>query len=166
MNRILLFVAALFLVTTGFSQPSDPGSQEAAVLSVVQELFDGYRAGDSERVGATLSSTGNMQRISVKEGKSIATAPASLQEFVQYVASGLKEKHDEPLWDTKVHVDGDLASVWTKYAFYLGGKFHHCGAENFLLHKEDGKWKIFHLVDTSQTEGCIIPDEITAKSEF
>jgi len=171
MIRSFLFSSVLLFFTfVCFAQPSNPPhpdpNEKAAVLAVVQELFDGYREGDSDRVSATLSSTGNMQRISVEEGKSIVTEPGSLQVFVQYVATGFKEKHDEPLWDTEVHVDGDLASVWTKYAFYLGGKFHHCGVENFLLHKEDGEWRIFHLVDTSQTEGCLVPDEIKAKSEF
>jgi len=167
-------VLTLLITVTCFSQPSSPpppealvySNEEKEVLDVVLELFNGYRNGDSERVSATLSKDGTMQRVTMKEGQSIVTTSSPLDDFVQYVASGLKEKHDEPLWDTVVHVDGDLASVWTRYAFYLEGKFHHCGVENFLLHKKGGEWKIFHLVDTSQTEGCEIPESVSKKSEF
>jgi len=168
-----ILIIFLFCSVLAIAQPAPPPSpspdhsnDEAAVLSVVNELFEAYRVGDADRVAAALAPTGNMQRVVMKDGKSIVTPPGSLDGFVNYVRSGLKGKHDEPLWETSVHVDGDLASVWTKFAFYLEGKFHHCGVENFLLHKEDGKWRIFHLVDTSQTQGCDVPPEIKAKSEF
>ena len=171
--KIQLTLSILIITSVCFAQPSDPhdpepsySEEEKEVLAVVLELFEGYRNRDATRVGATLSADGNMQRVTIKDGKSIVTPSSSLAGFVKYVASGLTQKHDEPLWDTKVHVDGDLASVWTKYAFYLEGKFHHCGSENFLLHKENDEWKIFHLVDTSQTEGCVIPEKIKASSEF
>ncbi len=171
MKRISVILLALLISAVSIAQPSSPPQPENpgekdAVMAVVNELFEGYRVGDATRVGATLSADGNMQRVTIKDGKSIVTPSSSLSGFVKYIESGLSEKHDEPLWDTKVHVDGDLASVWTKYAFYLEGKFHHCGSENFLLHKENGEWKIFHLVDTSQTEGCVIPEKIKASSEF
>lgn len=169
---ILFFALVCEVAISQPAPPSDPPgpepsrTEEDAVLAVVLELFDGYRAADSSRVSATFSNNGVMQRIAVQDGKSVVTPTASLSRFTAYVGSGLTQKHDEPLWDTTVHVDGDLASVWTRYAFYLEGKFHHCGVENFLLHKENGSWKIFHLVDTSETENCDIPEAIKAKSEF
>jgi len=51
--------------------------------------------------------------------------------------------------------------VWASYAFYLGKKFNHCGVDAFhLVKSEDGEWKIFHLADTGQKEGCNIPKKI------
>ena len=106
-----------------------------------------------------------MQRIAIKDGKTIVTPASSVQGWLNYIGAGLEEIHDEPIWDTKIQIDADLASVWTKFAFYLGGKFHHCGVDNFLLHKTDEGWKIFHIVDTNQEIGCNVPDTVRQKSE-
>lgn len=64
---------------------------------------------------------------------------------------------DERIWDTQVRIDGNLASVWTKYAFYLGPQFSHCGIDHFLLFRRAEGWKIIHLADTRRREGCEMP---------
>ncbi len=174
MRKIISLSLISYLVisisTISYAQPGDPSKSNGheskyGVLSVINELFDGYREGDSSRVSKTFEKGAIMQRISNKEGETIVTPANSVQGWLNYIGSGLEEIHDEPIWDTVVQIDGDLASVWTKYAFYLGGKFHHCGVDNFLLHRTDAGWKIFHIVDTSQEVGCDIPDAIRQKSE-
>ena len=157
---LILFPSTLL---AQFDPAIDPNlsSEEKEVMAVIIELFDGYRAADSSRVRAVFTKDAVLQRAGTKEGKPVLTPSNSINGFVKYVGSGLKQVHDEPLWDYKVNIDGSLASVWTKYAFYLDKSFHHCGAENFLLFNDGNGWKIFHLVDTSQTEGCDIPAEIS-----
>jgi len=61
---------------------------------------------------------------------------------------------DERIWDTEVKIDGNLASVWTRYAFYLGDRFSHCGVDAFHLVKRADGWKIVDLADTRRREGC------------
>ena len=166
----LISCLVISISTISNAQPGNPSNSDSPdpkydVLLVINELFDGYREGDSSRVSKTFEKGAIMQRIANKEGKTIVTPSNSVQGWLNYIGSGLKEIHDEPLWDTVVQIDGDLASVWTKYAFYLGGKFHHCGVDNFLLHRTDAGWKIFHIVDTSQEVGCNIPDAVRQKSE-
>ncbi len=137
--------------------------EQEKVMATITELFDGYRAADSSRVRAVFTENASLMRVGEKDGDP-HLGGGSIDGFVNYVGSGLDKLHDEPLWDYKVNIDGNLASVWTKYAFYLGGKFHHCGAESFQLFKSKDGWKIFLLADTSK-ENCEVPDYIRNKSE-
>ncbi len=163
----IICLSGLFILNISYGQPNDPANPDARddVLAVVNELFEGYRTGDSARVSKTFEKGAVMQRVANKEGKTIVTPTSSVQGWLNYIGAGLEEVHDEPIWDSVVQIDGDLASVWTKFAFYLDGKFHHCGVDNFLLHQTDEGWKIFHIVDTNQETGCKVPDAVRQKSE-
>ena len=66
------------------------------------------------------------------------------------------------IWDTKIQIDGNMAQAWAPYAFYVGKKFSHCGVDAFQLFKStDGVWRIFHLADTRQKDGCNVPKKIS-----
>jgi hypothetical protein len=41
-----------------------------------------------------------------------------------------------------------MAHAWTPYEFYINGKLSHKGVNAFTLYKDDGQWKIVHLIDT------------------
>ena len=90
---------------------------------------------------------------------------ASIAEFLKAVASPKNEKWHEECWNVKVNIDGDLASAWCDYAFYVGKTFSHCGVDAFLLRKTAGGWKIFYIADTRRKEACAIPEEIKKKYE-
>lgn len=163
MKPIILIFLLWHLVNTPLiaQQSMLPVNDDELVKSVVIELFDGYRAGDSTRVRDSFSPNATTQTAYFdKTGKSQLSPPSSFKKFVSYVGGGFEEVHDERIWDIEISVDNNLATVWTKYAFYLGGEFSHCGAENFLLIKKNNEWKIFHLVDTRQRKDCKIPDSI------
>ena len=51
-----------------------------------------------------------------------------------------------------VLTEGNIASVWTPYDFYINGEFSHCGVDLFYLVKEED-WKIAHFGYTV-TETC------------
>ena len=97
-----------------------------------------------------------------KNGKPNIRRESSLDGFLKSVGTPHAEVYHEMIWDEKILVDGNFAQVWTSYAFYLGKKFSHCGVDAFHLVKgEDGSWKIFHLADTRQKEGCKVPSKIS-----
>jgi hypothetical protein len=153
MNNIKAFFVLLFIGSclSAIAQQSIlPANDTELIKGTIIELFDGYRAGDSLRVKNTFTSSATFQTAFFdKEGNSQLSAPSPVAKFVAYIGGGFEKEHDERLWDIEVRIDNNLATVWTKYAFYLADEFSHCGAENFLLIKqEDGAWKIFHLVDT------------------
>ena len=65
-----------------------------------------------------------------------------------------EETYTERFWNPTVLVDGNLASLWTRYDFTRDEKFSHCGVEVFNFIKVEGKWKIAAATYTVQTEGC------------
>ena len=162
MNKL----GALFLIILSYSAQISVGQGTEAkrtekVTSIIQELFDGYRAGDSTRVRAVFTTNANAQTIITStEGEDKLSDVVSIDKFINYIGGGLEEVHDEKIWNLKIHSDEQLATVWTEYAFFLGENFIHCGTETFLLRKVNNNWKIFYLVDTRRNSGCKLPPEI------
>jgi hypothetical protein len=61
---------------------------------------------------------------------------------------------EEKLKSISVRVDGNLAQAWTPYEFRVDGKMSHCGVNAFQLFRDQGTWKILHIIDTRKREGC------------
>jgi hypothetical protein len=137
-------------------------AEEAAVIQVVQDLFDAMRAGDGEKVVSLFVDGAMLQSVGEREGKPMAGV-TPIERFAEAVGQPHDQVWDEQIWDTVVHIDGRLASVWTAYAFYLGKTFSHCGVDSFQLFNGEDGWKILYLADTRQQEGCQVPEAIRAK---
>jgi Putative lumazine-binding len=144
-----------------FGQSGNSVEPTDKIMGVIDELFDGYRAGDSSRVKAVFTNDAKIQSVyTTNEGKESLTELKPISEFINYIGGGLAEVHDERLWEVQIHADNKLATVWARYVFFLGNNFSHCGTETFLLHKVNNEWKIFYLVDTRQKTGCELPANI------
>jgi hypothetical protein len=149
-------MAFIVLVALG-SAPAPAAAQEAdqaAVMAVVEAMFDAMRAGDSAAMRAVLHPGATGASVSLQEGVPTLTREESLDGFVQAVGTPHEEVWDERIWDAEVRVDGNLATAWMKYAFYLGDEFSHCGVDAFQLFKGEDGWKVFHIADTRRREGC------------
>jgi hypothetical protein len=146
--------ATLSLLLVAFArQPCVAQTPERDVLAVVQRMFDGMRRGDSAMVRSTFDST--VQFLSVGDTNRVPTvATESVNRFITAVGKPHAQVWDERIWDPDINVDGALASVWTKYAFYLGDQFHHCGVDVFGLVRHPDGWKIVYLADTERQEAC------------
>lgn len=161
MRSICLSVIAFALLATAYCQNKTP--QEEAVYQVVQSLFDGMRAGDSAVVHAAFYRNPELfTAVNDKEGRPVLHK-SELQEFLNAVGAPHDVVWDERIWDEEIRIDGNLAQVWTKYAFFAGNEFSHCGVDAFHLFKTKEGWKIFHLTDTRQREGCNLPEHIQKK---
>ena len=135
-----------------------PGATEREVMDVVVQLFDGMRKGDSAMVRSTFDQRATMATAMIRrDGTPAYQRDESIEEFVQAVGTPHAETWDEKLWDPKVMVDRNLATVWTRYAFFLGTKFSHCGVDTFTLAKGADGWKILFIADTRQQQGCDLP---------
>jgi uncharacterized protein (TIGR02246 family) len=132
--------------------PTTP-ADEAAVLEVVNRLFDGMRARD----GAMVASVFHPDARLVTTGAGPDGAPRvqvqAIDGFVTAVG-GEGDPWNEPLFHTEVRVDGNLAHVWTFYRFYAGDRFSHCGYNAILLVRGNEGWRIIHLADTRRTDDC------------
>ncbi|HYO47547.1 MAG TPA: nuclear transport factor 2 family protein [Gemmatimonadota bacterium] len=134
-------------------------AEEAAVMAVVEALFDAMRAGDSTAMRAVLHPSATGATAFVRDGVPTLTREASLDGFVQAVGTAHEDVWDERIWDSEVRVDGPLATAWMQYAFYAGETFSHCGVDAFQLFKGEEGWKILHIADTRRREGCDTPEE-------
>jgi 2-iminobutanoate/2-iminopropanoate deaminase len=154
MSRLLgVLVAAIAVLaplSNGHAQAPD---ERAAVLRVVQRLFDGMRAGDSAMVRSTFHPNAQLATAIVRQGNAIVEID-TVDSFIRAVGTPHDDVWDERLSNTSVQVDGTLASVWTDYSFYLGSTFSHCGVDAFQLAKSGGEWRIVALADTRRRQGC------------
>lgn len=135
------------------SVPALAGAQSAAhdsAYAVVSRLFDAMRARDTATMRGSFVANASMQALTPQGVRfdsiggwigSVGRAPAGLVL-------------DERLANPVIQVSGDLASVWVDYWFFAGERLSHCGVDGIHLFRQDGKWRIFSIVDTRQREGC------------
>jgi len=145
------------LITLQVNSQNNFKKDSADVHQVILNLFDGMRAGDSTKVHFAFynkvsiytsykSKTGEKQ---LKKG--------SLDNFLNAIGTPHIGIWDERISNTVIQIDGNLAQVWTYYAFYIDDKFSHCGVDAFQLVKDKkDNWKIMNLIDTRRMENCII----------
>ena len=146
-------IAPILVFTAIQCFATDP---EDEVMRTVNQLFEGMRLGDSTLVRSAFTKNARMMTVFVKDGEPVLRT-GSLDKFVSAVGTPHDKIWDEPIWDFEVRIDGNLAQVWTKYAFYLGNEFSHCGVDAFQLFLNADGWKIFQLTDTRQFENCNPP---------
>ena len=160
MKYILTILVGLFIFNINYAQNFT--GEEAEVEKVILTLFDGMREADSAKVHSVFLDDADMHTVFTdNEGKN-NLRKGSLERFLTAVGTPHDVVWDEPVWDMKIDIDGALASVWTKYAFYAGKQFSHCGVDAFQLFKTSEGWKIIQITDTRQKEGCEVPSEIEA----
>ncbi len=146
MQKIITFLIVLVLTTVVNAQEKN---NKKAIRKTIETLFEGLHNGDSTLISKTLHSTIKIQTtFTNKKGiKNLITTTKN--KFLTGVAN--KKPGDiyfEKLLSWDVKIDGNLASVWTPYEFYLNGKFSHCGANSFQLFNNNGTWEIIYLVDS------------------
>jgi hypothetical protein len=142
-----MILAATVLAVTLSATPV-----EEEVLSTVQRFFDAMATRDTESAGEVLVPEGVFVSIRTVDGERVVRS-ATNQEFLDNLATS-KGEWLERMWDAEVRVEGDLATVWTPYDFYLDGEFSHCGVDAFNLLRIEGVWKIVGGSYTVEREGC------------
>jgi ketosteroid isomerase-like protein len=149
MKRLLLALPCTLLLT---SAPTSAQSPEDSVVSVITGFFDAMRENDSSAARTAFTPDAHLFR----------ATPNGLQRndidgIITAIGNPKESVWDEVIWDTEVHIDGNLASVWTKYAFYRGTSFSHCGVDSFQLYRQPDGWKIYLITDTMRQQGCETP---------
>ncbi|WP_296703536.1 nuclear transport factor 2 family protein [Algoriphagus sp.] len=147
---VLSFLLVFSLVVSANAQ-----SERDAVKAVIDSLFDGMRAKDSDQILSAFSENAIMQTIQNKpEGTIIASN--SVSDFAKNIGSIPADRQlDERLTDYVINIDANMATAWTPYQFFVNEKFSHCGVNSFQLVKIDNAWKIVYIIDTRRTEACV-----------
>lgn len=154
MKKILLTLSLFFCLAGALSAQSKEGTEKEAIVTVIKNFFDAYRAQDTSIMsalffpGATMGSAG-----ADKEGKP-QFRKGDVQSFLNFAGTKNGNYYDERIYSYDVTVDGPLATAWTEYSFFLNKNFSHCGYNMFTLFKSADGWKVINITDTRRKEGC------------
>jgi hypothetical protein len=146
----LLLLSFLLLSFNIFAQSNE---EEKAVQAVIEKMFDAMRSGDSTSLRNVFHPSARLMSTYYKDGAS-KIHEGSIDRFVASVGTPHDEIFDEKIWSYDIRIDGNLASVWTEYSFYLGKNLRHCGVNAFHLFKSDEGWVITQITDTRRKENC------------
>lgn len=146
--RRLLPLAAVLLATALPAQAQT--SDEQQVEDVVVKLFEAMAKRDTAAMSALFVQDARFAGVS-PQGEVRSTTAA---DFMKAVAGAEGPFWIERTYDREIRVDGPIATAWTYYTLHLDERFSHCGYESFHLLKTGGAWKIVHLIDSRQREGC------------
>ena len=148
---ITLLIAVIFSAT--ISAQNDNEKKE--IKNTIETFFVGLQKGDSTILKSTLHKDIKIQTTFTNKKGEKHLKTESRANLLKNVANKKPENtYLEKLLSYTIKVDGNLASVWTPYEFYLNGKFSHCGANSFQLFNNNGKWEIIYLVDMRRRANC------------
>ena len=129
--------------------------EKKAIIKAIDTMFDGMRVGDSTMVRSVFYKDATMITTFRNKQKQPKIHTGNLDKFLNAVGTPHDKIWDERIKSYDVKIDATLATVWTDYAFYLGGEFSHCGVNAFHLFKSEEGWKIFHIADTRRKSSCV-----------
>lgn len=149
-TRTALLGLALLIGSTG---PARAQSPESAVIAAVQQLFDAMAARDTAAARAVLMPEGLFFAVLTGEGGEGMVSATPHTEFLARLATA-QERWLERMWEPQVLTHGPLAVVWTRYDFYRGDTFSHCGVDAFNLIRTAEGWRIASAAYTVERRGC------------
>ncbi len=151
--RVALGVIGLALAATPASALAQ-GADSAAVLKVAESVFDAMRKRDTVMLKAAFAPDARLTTAAAARDGSPRVTSEKLESFVSALAQPSDSVWDEKTFAHQVRLDGNLATVWMEYDFYLGSQFSHCGVDAFQLARFAEGWKIVALADTRRRAGC------------
>ena len=157
-NRIARLVCGATLVGLGVALPARaraqtvPVNDSAAVIAVVQRLFDAMASRDTAAARSLLLPGSRV--ISIRPGSAgVAPRVQTDSAFIRSLAVS-REALLERMWNPIVRVHGPLAEVWTPYDFHRDGRFSHCGVDSIALMRGQNGWQIVSIAYTVEPTGC------------
>ncbi|CAA9285663.1 MAG: hypothetical protein AVDCRST_MAG95-3628 [uncultured Adhaeribacter sp.] len=161
----LLAVAAQSGAATRPASENIPPPDRQAIENTVRQLFNGMRAADSTAMKAVLAPTVRLLSVAANKEGQVVPRETSIRQFLRAVSQPQFQVLDERIWNIKVQQDGDFATLWCDYAFYLGDRFSHCGVDAFALYRSAGVWKIFSIIDTRRQAPCNLKSAAEIKNK-
>ncbi|WP_422090073.1 nuclear transport factor 2 family protein [Tenacibaculum ovolyticum] len=151
----IITLLIIFVLTTVVNAQTN--NEQIAVKKTIETFFDGLHKGDSTIVSSTLHTTIKIQTtLTNKDGKKKLITDSKKKLLIGIANKKVENTYLEKLLSWDIKINGNLASVWTPYQFYLNGKLSHCGANSFQLFNNNGKWEIIYIVDMRRRENCNI----------
>lgn len=150
-----MFLSFFCCILHVFSQEKPFSDQENEVIKTIDLLFDGMRKGDSSMVRSSFHNEATLSTTYTDAKGNSHFEKENIDDFVKAVGTPHKEIWNEKILNYEILISDNLAQVWTEYEFYVDDKFSHCGANAFLLFKDQKEWKIINITDTRRRENCV-----------
>jgi hypothetical protein len=148
-----LVVALLACQSVAAQSPSTTSPDYDAVLALVDKFMHAVSTNDSAGLKA-LALEGTLTTVAGPApdgGTRITRRPF---DSGSPRPAGVLPERRERYWDPTVLLRGSMAVVWTPYEFWRDGKTTHCGIDVFDLVKQDGAWRIAHIMYTVEPDAC------------
>ena len=161
--RSFMFLGAplVALALTACATPVLQGAQTSeasdadhdAVLAVVDRAFEAINNDDQQAWREVLLDDGHFASVRGAAGERDVGA-RSFRDALANPADRGGAVWLERMWEPTVLVDGDMATVWTRYDFHIDGVFSHCGVDVIVLLRTDEGWKISSFAWSVERDGC------------
>ena len=138
-----LFLPFASLAQTQEASPED----EAAIMQAVDDLFEGMKKADASAIRKAFAPMATLQSVVNKDGK-VSVKNEPIEGFATAIGKAKPGDLNEVIDPYQIMIDGDLATAFIPYKFFLKDQRHHCGANAFTLVRLGGVWKIQAIIDT------------------
>lgn len=155
MKKLVCILLILFTAHPIMAQTFEESKKDSdEVRETVLKLFEGMEAADGDVLRSVLDENATLHTVRSSE-TGTELVETDIHSFIESVDGSEPGALIEEILYISVNVDGDLATAWMDYHFYRGVEFSHCGVNSMNLIRKDDNWKIFSIVDTRRTEGCM-----------
>ncbi|HEX8392282.1 MAG TPA: nuclear transport factor 2 family protein [Longimicrobium sp.] len=151
-----LIAVALAALAAGALPATAQTTPEQEVRAAVDRMFTGMRTADSAMVRSVFHPEARLQSVAVR-GDSVMVRTEPVDGFVRAVGTPHEQVWDERISNVEIRVDGELATAWMNYAFYLGDRFSHCGVNAFQFVRTGQGWKVVQIIDTRRRQCASTP---------
>jgi len=150
-KHTLIFVLLSWLSNISFAQQQQA---EKDIEQVIESLFQGMKNKNQQMLESAFHHEAIMHTVAVSpDGTKLGAN--SVKDFINRIAVTPAETVlDERIQSYHIKVDGDMASAWTPYKFYVNEGYSHCGVNSFQFIRIDGQWKITYVIDTRRKDSC------------
>ncbi|MDF2386231.1 nuclear transport factor 2 family protein [Nostoc ellipsosporum NOK] len=145
---ISLLTAVLLFVNTNAQTTED------SVKATVNHLFKAMQDADADKLLSVFADSAVLETIVTTRDGQVKVHRESTAAFADFLRKEEPGNADEQIRFEAVHIDGNLAMVWTPYSFFYKKKFSHCGVNAFTLVRTGNEWKIRYIIDTRRKDPC------------
>jgi hypothetical protein len=154
-NKLFWILSVLLYANNLCAQSALP---REAWMQPIEALFAGLNQGDSALARTAFLPGATLATVVPDEAGNAAVRRNDLGRLLTGIGTPRKETWTEPIWNVSAQQHGPFVQVWCEYAFYVDKRLSHCGIDTFqLVRDKAGNWKIMHLTDTRQQQGCQVP---------
>ncbi len=127
-------------------------TEEEKIISVVNQFFEVLSSLDVNVAKQIMMPEGTYFSIR-KKGEGFLIKNSTFQKYIEDIPN-IKVKLKETMTNPKVLIHDRIAVLWTRYDFFVNGKFSHCGVDAFNLIKTPDGWKIAGCIYSVEKTGC------------